>query len=518
MRLHRFVCAMLLAVVLPVGILPSNVHAETKPAKISPKRLTQRVTEPDVRVHYGNLSVPADSTLHGPLAVLEGSLDLAAGSRFDGLLWIVNGDLILGGDAAVSGTVQIVDGELFQARDARIEGQVRRYRCTCQLDRDLYQDDKRIQFVKRDDPRALDPEIMAGIGPTNRVDFSSALLGVKRGNPLLNHPHTRGHAYVIAPFRNNTRGYLGFDAELLIPVFGRRGDLEVAGFKKTVTNDDWQFRVGENAFALDLTHNDFLDYYERTAARVGIRYHVTRSLTAAAHVYVDHSQSLETRTVPSLGRNGVPLRSNPAIDDGEILGGTLSLEYDTRQFPSRPTNAWFLSGTVEQGIDAGPGDFEFATLTLDARRYNRPIRGLNVDCRGRLFTTWDQLPRQRWQSLNGYGGIRGLHDIPFDMRRGDRLALFSAEVRVDMPPAPLLKIFFTRWNIMAFADAGILDHYGDALGSLEFLKAKWRDWGKSVGFGISGESFLPYVGLYVAQDLDRDNKRPRFIIRAERSF
>jgi hypothetical protein len=36
--------------------------------------------------------------------------------------------------------------------------------------------------------------------------------------------------------------------------------------------------------------------------------------------------------------------------------------------------------------------------------------------------------------------------------------------------------------------------------------------------GISGESFMPYLGLYVAQDLDRDRFEPRVILRFERSF
>jgi hemolysin activation/secretion protein len=200
------------------------------------------------------------------------------------------------------------------------------------------------------------------------------------------------------------------------------------------------------------------------------------------------------------------------------MGAVVSAQYDTRQFPSHPQTAWFVTAIVENGLDVGPGDFGFTTFTMDACRYNEIVRGLNLDLRAKAFTTWDDLPRQRQQSLNGYGGIRGLHDIPFDVRRGDRLALFSAEVRVDMPPAPLLKVLFTRWNLMAFADIGLLRQYGDAQGAMGFLRTDWRAWGKSVGVGISGESFVPYIGLYVAQDLDRDNRRPRFIVRFERSF
>jgi hypothetical protein len=186
--------------------------------------------------------------------------------------------------------------------------------------------------------------------------------------------------------------------------------------------------------------------------------------------------------------------------------------------PEDPASAWYAHAEIESGLDAGPGEFDFTTLTFDLRRYNEIYRGINVDLRGRIFTAMSAIPRQRQQSLNGYGGVRGLHDIPFSVRRGDRLALFSTEVRVPMPEAPILKYLYTEWNVMACADLGLLALYQTGKGTLDFLDTPWDYWGKSVGIGISGESFVPYLGFYVAQDLDRHNKRPRFIIRASRSF
>jgi outer membrane protein assembly factor BamA len=395
---------------------------------------------------------------------------------------------------------------------------VQRYRCECRLDIPRYEETSEAVFIRKVDPNALRPRRAIGFGPVNRVDYSSVLLGVARGDADFLRPHWRGRAQLIVPFRENTRGYLGFDLDLAIPVSGRKAELRVKGFKKTATNDDWQFSVAENGAALELTHNDVFDYYERAGGRVALWLHPAWEWEIEGGVYLDQSRSLVTKTVPSLANNSRPLRDNPAIDEGEILGATIAATFDTRVSPARPASAWFGSVQVERGFATGPGDFPFTSLTLDVRRYNRLWRKINVDLRGRIFTAFDDLPRQRLQSLNGYSGVRGLHDIPFDVRRGDRLAVFSSELRIPMPELPLLKFLYTSWDLTAFGDLGLLDLDGGSEGAFSFLDTKLDRWGKSVGIGISGESFLPFLAFYVAQDLDRHNKRPRFIMRANRSL
>jgi outer membrane protein assembly factor BamA len=114
--------------------------------------------------------------------------------------------------------------------------------------------------------------------------------------------------------------------------------------------------------------------------------------------------------------------------------------------------------------------------------------------------------------------MRGMHDIPFPVSRGDRLALFSTELRIPLPQVPVIKILYTRWNLLLFSDVGLLRLDGGSSGPFRFLNTQKEAWGKSIGIGVSGEAFLPYLGFYVAQDLTRGNKRPRFIVRAERSF
>ncbi|GAB4327101.1 MAG: hypothetical protein Kow0074_22200 [Candidatus Zixiibacteriota bacterium] len=489
-----------------------------KPAKMTPERLTSQFIESGYTVHYGHLSLTNDTTVTANLVVLEGSLDLAGGSRFEGEAWIINGDVIIGGEASIDGDIHIVNGDIFQSLDARVKGHVRRYTCSCELDRERFRTFDEVVFVKvtRDDDRPI--RLSGGLAPQNRVDYSALELGVARGDLDGPQDHWRGRAHLIAPFRDNSRGYLGFALELLVPLKKKRVDLEIRGFKRTVTNDAWQYSAAENSLAGMFTHNDFFDYYERSGGYLGIVARPKETWRIDGGVYLDHSTSLITRSSPSLFNNDRPLRDNSPIDEGEIAGGVIGIQYDTRIFPARPSNAWFARMEVEAGTDVGPGDFQYSTLMLDVRRYNRVMRGLHFDVRGRVFTTRDNIPRQRRQSLNGYGGVRGLHDIPFDDRRGDRLALFSAELRIGMPQIPVLEIFYTRWNVLTFADIGILKQHGDRFGAWEFLKSDWDEWGKSAGVGISGESFVPYLGFYVAQDLDRNNARPRFIVRFERSF
>lgn len=499
-------------------IAPPLAAKTDRPRKLSPKVLTEKIQSQECDVHYGDLSIVAGDTAVGPIAVAEGSLDLAAGSVLTGTVWIVNGDLILSGDARLDGAVYLVNGQVFQARDATVSGPVKKYRCECRLDAARFEKTSDAVFIRKANPNALGIRKEIGLGPVNRADYSSAIAGVARGDPDFLRPHWRGHAHLIFPFRQNTRGYLGFDMDVAVPVNGRKAELRVAGFKKTVSNDDWQLSGNENAAALELTHNDFFDYYERSGGRVALWLHPAWEWQFEGGVYFDHSQSLETRSVPSLANNKRPLRDNPPIDQGEILGATFRATFDTRVSPEHPTSAWLGNVQLEHGFAAGPSDFAFTSLTLDLSRYNRLWRAFNIDFHGRIFTAFDDLPRQRQQSLNGYGAVRGLHDIPFDVRKGDRLALFSSELRVPMPDLPILKILYSRWDLTAFGDLGLLALDGGSEGAFSFLDMSLDHWGKSIGVGISGESFLPYLGFYVAQDLDRNDKRPRFIIRANRSF
>jgi hypothetical protein len=92
------------------------------------------------------------------------------------------------------------------------------------------------------------------------------------------------------------------------------------------------------------------------------------------------------------------------------------------------------------------------------------------------------------------------------------------ELRKRLPTLPIFRWLFTSWDAVAFSDIGLLARAANPKSPFGFLDTPFNDWKKSAGIGISGESFLPYVGIYIAQDLDRARRNPRVIVRLTRSF
>jgi hypothetical protein len=98
------------------------------------------------------------------------------------------------------------------------------------------------------------------------------------------------------------------------------------------------------------------------------------------------------------------------------------------------------------------------------------------------------------------------------------MALFSSELRIPLPDAPFVRYLLTNWNLMFFSDICILAAAQNSRSPLRFLEAGFDEWRKTVGIGVSGESFLPYVGIYLARDVDSDRTVSRVIVRMSRSF
>jgi hypothetical protein len=215
------------------------------------------------------------------------------------------------------------------------------------------------------------------------------------------------------------------------------------------------------------------------------------------------------------------LPTNPAVDDGLHAGVVLGAVYDTRIDRLYPRDAWRVGFELERGrVDpdsGGAADIDYTALTMVANRYTRLPWRLQWDIGARVFTAFDPVPYQRYQTLNGYGGVRGAADRPFDVVRGNRLAWLSTELRRELPTLPVFDWIYARWDFLLFADIGLLARVPDDDGAFDFI-ADLSGWIKTVGFGISGESFPPYLGVYFAQELDPDRPNPRLIVRLARSF
>ena len=517
MRTQTTSVALAFLIFLTLG-LSSRAESQTKPQRLSAKKLTALLNRDGRQVFYGGVMVPAGDTLTGPIVVIAGALDIQDSAVLAGDAWIVDGSLILTGSARVLGRVDLVNSQAYLSRGAEITGGVSQHTCECRLDNERFDREGKPVFKKYEDPRSLRTKSSFSFGEANRVDYNVAQVGLVRQNPRVKKPHTRGHFLLLFPFRNNNRGYLGFDLDVAVPVKGGHADLLVRGFKKTFTTDDWQLSRGENSLLLDLIGQDYPDYFEKQGGALGLRVRPAARLSSEVVASFQRDVSLITRSSPSLFHPGRRLRDNPPIDEGERLAVTSMVTFDTRDDTTRPHNAWLLSGWMEKGIADGPGDFSYTAFAVDLRRYTRLPFGLHCDTRARVFSTFDAIPPQVTQSLNGYGGIRGLNDVPFAVPRGDRLALGSVELREGLPSVPIIRWLFTSWDLVLFGDVGLLARATNAKAPFGFLGTPFDEWKKSAGIGISGESFLPYVGIYVAQDLDRQRRNPRVIVRLMRTF
>jgi hypothetical protein len=241
---------------------------------------------------------------------------------------------------------------------------------------------------------------------------------------------------------------------------------------------------------------------------------------AALEGFVSYQEdvSLAAMRLPSILRSTRRYRENPAIDDGERLALRVGFRYDGREDESWRRSAWRLDAGFEKGFRAGDANFSYEAFYVELARYQYAGRSSRVDLRGRVFSAFSPLPGQMKRTLSGYAGVRGARDMPFPVEKGDRLLLFSVEARRRLPDLKWVRSLFTYWDLLAFSDIGLLAEAEDKESPFGFLDTPFENWIKTAGLGLSGQSFLPHVGLYVAQDLDRDRFDPRVILRFDKSF
>jgi hypothetical protein len=355
-------------------------------------------------------------------------------------------------------------------------------------------------------------------GRPSRVDYEIARFGFKRENDKHRKPYTKAFGYLHVPIWKDSGGFLGFDAGISVPLAGDEVRLEINGFKRTESNDTWQIGRLENGFIVTMTADDYLDYWERRGGEAGLKWILSEHTTLAGFVSYQEDVSLEAMRIPSLLRSTNRYRLNPAIDEGERLAADLRFCYDGREDEGWRRNAWRLDLWFEKGFNVGSADFSYEAFDIDIARYQYLGRRSQVDLRGKIFSSFSPVPEQLTRTLSGYAGVRGASDIPFPIEKGDRLALFSIEARTRLPDVWGIRWLFTYWDLLVFSDIGLLADAENKESPFGFLNTSFEEWVKTAGLGFSGQSFLPYVGFYIAQDLDRDKFEPRAILRFEQSF
>jgi hypothetical protein len=505
------------AALVAAASTPAWPSGDDEPQKISPDKLTERIESLGASVYYGGVMVATGDTLAGPVAVIDGSLDIQDGATVIGDAWVVGGKLIMTGGAVLSGKVYLVDSEAFLSRLAEVTDGMTHYKCDCKLDAERYEEKNEVKFDKYEDPMAIETKPYIRPDYPTRVQYNVLQAGLRRQNDRRPDPYVSGYAIAHVPIWSNTHGHFGWDARVNVPLWGHRVGLVVRGYSRIISLDYWQVSQMENAFILVLSGWEFADYFQRQGGDLGLEFKFTQSLRLAVTGSVGRDYSVETGRAWSLFNSNDRLPSNPPIDDGDRTTVSAAFVWDTRREPARPSNAWYVELWGEKGFETNYGDFDYEAFTIDLRRYNSLPLELQLDLRGKLFSTLNESPRQVYQSLGGYGGVRGLPDQPFDVGRGDRMVVFSGELRHPLPSVRFVRSVFTSWDLLIFTDIGLLAQAEDPNEPFAFMDTPWENWGKSVGLGVSGESILPYVGFYVAKDLD-DGRGVRAILRIERSF
>lgn len=502
-----------------IALMPCEpATAGDEEVEISPRELGAMIDLDADRVFYGGMMLAGGDSLAGPVAVVSGVLDIQHGAVLAGDAWVINGRLIMTGKALLDGNVFLVNSPEYLSRDASITGRVRRYYCQCRLDDSEYERSGRVVFVERRDPESVEIEPSLLPGRPTRVDYELFRVGLTRINEKHEDPYLRASAHLLVPLWKESGGHLGFDAWAEIPLRGGELALRLSGFKRTLTNDSWMLSRMENGFFVMMSGDDYCDYWETRGAETDLIYRWSEVLSIDCSLSLQEDVSLDARPIPSLLRGTDRFRPNPPIDEGTRFAAGFSILYDSREDEVWRNNAWSARIGFEKGFADGPGDLSYEMFDVDVRRYRYLPWDSELGLRMKMFTSFGPLPAQMTRSLNGYAGVRGASDRPFPVSRGDRLALFSVELRRRMPDLPFLRAFFTRWHLLAFSDIGLLALAEDEDSPFGFLDVPMRDYVKTAGLGISGASFLPYVGIYAAQDLDRDSFDPRFILRFERSF
>ncbi|MBN1164697.1 MAG: hypothetical protein JXB45_08970 [Candidatus Krumholzibacteriota bacterium] len=510
--------AIFVATIAVFRVCPGAAKIPEKVRKLSPDELTGLLSFTPQRVYYGGYMLAVGDTLEGPVVVIAGALDIQEGGVLLGNIWLVNGELIMNGSGRIEGDVNLVNSKIYLAHDAVVTGERTYYKCECVLDDKKYEQEGIVSFLKHKDPEAVEVKFSLRPGNSARVDYSLIKVGVERKNDRHRKPYVRGQVHLSVPFYQKSHGLIGFDADCCVPLSGRKLELLLRGYKKTISNDGWMLSPIEKAFILNMTGDDFFDYWEVRGGAVGMRYGSSGQFSVSTLLSFQKDLSLEARSLPSILFPRNKYRENPPVDEGERLALSCNLTLDRREEEAWRINSWFCDLWLEKGFADGPGDFSYLAFDLEVRRYNYLSRGLRIDFRAKLFSSFDRIPVQLSRSLNGYGGVRGLSDMPFAVNRGDRMILLSGEFRKSLPEWPVFNKIYSHWQLVIFSDWGLLTKAESERSPLGFLDTPFEEWKKSAGIGFSGDSILPGVGLYMAQDLDRDGFDPRFILRFQRSF
>lgn len=515
---RNVVFAFLVCGCLVLGVAPGAEaflqEGDQERSSISKDELEELINRPGTTVVEGSLELAEGEVMEGHVVIIEGDLEMQSGSSIKGDAIVVSGDALLNGECVIEGDIRVVSGYFYASDRAEIKGRTLLHRGNYEL-KSLDEASGQVELKEIKDVNRHRLKGYLAPGPFNRVDgHTFDLIGTYRRPEGV--PGSSFEARLRIPTEDTHDNFVMWKALLEMPLFEDETlKLNARAFKWTGTEDWWRTGDFENSLVAFVTSNDNRDYYEETGGSIGLDYQWTDELFVSGELRSAECRSLDTRS-PFTFIQRTDYRENPPIDQGRLTELMLGLRYDSRFDTYFPADAWYLRAGLQSGVDFLDGEHTYTMLEAAVRRHQQLTRSDFLDLRFKAAGATDLLPPQRTYSLGSVGGVRGKDFDSWQVPRGDRLLLANVEYRRSMPPVRYIQSVFSTWWLVAFYDAGAVFMSEDPEDFGTLISDASDHIGSGAGLGVSGSSFLPYVAVFVAKDLDTDSWR--FILRLNRSF
>jgi hypothetical protein len=289
-----------------------------------------------------------------------------------------------------------------------------------------------------------------------------------------------------------------------------RGRFSIGGSMARLTehNELQQTEDWENSLALLFARQDYRDYYEREGFGGYVSSRLGELTTLSVHLRQDQWRSVELRPgTVSWFNTGVPLRDNPAIDDGETRTLTVRLERLTRRLAAPRAGLYHWIALETAGGKLG-GDFKYTRGLADLRGVIRLSPATTFAARALAGVTFDGvLPRQRAFTLGGVDGLRAHNFAAF---QGDQAVLLQGEYALD------LWMLRRGWyhgglRVLVFTDAGTAWNNGG-----QGWDVNRQQLAVDGGFGFATDD--DNLRIYFAQNFQEPRPDFNVMVRLQRPF
>ena len=516
----------------------------------------------------GSFTLPRGARLEGRVAVYRGTLRV--NGTIAGPVLVINGDMIVGPGGTVLGPVLVTGGRIDVRPGGRLDGERTAYEALAPVFRTP---NGRLEARERRKPLGEIASVQTSFqtgriktalkletgGTYNRVEGlpihfgpSFTTQGSDRADARLD---LRG---IFRPTSDRTklRGDIGFVVSTEWRAGRERRWLGFGGrgYRQILSIEDQPLTKGEAGLSAFLFQSDYRDHFEARGLEGFLYVAPFRELRFGLSFRGDQERSVPSSDPVSLFRNQDTWRPNPLVDDGFYRTTNVSLDYDTRNDPARPSTGWMIHADFEQSRsdDASPvalpvavrppiapGRYAFSKAKFNLVRYARfnPSTRVNFRLLGSGWVGGDPLPVQRRMSLGGPDilpglGFRDLNCGPpgfSDQSQAslcDRMLAAQIEIRTNLPIdvpfrirnaelAALQQVLgIEQAELVLLADAGKAWLTGEGPGRVPNNRIpKFGEWDADVGVGIDAGG----IGVYLAKTV-AVNHSFRFVVRLQRRF